>query len=200
MALITLPANGYFSKVDKFQLLRSGATIRSKYTGRRQTIVHPFALWIFEGDLIPMEGTDAGNWRAFLAQLEGQKNTFQLPVPGADRPTAATNLIAKAVTAVTARAKSFAVTGTNNQAVLSTGDYFTINNELKIATSALTLSGTGTGTVAFEPGLRNPLVGSEPIQLRNPFCVMSADSDDSATWSLTKPIRHGIKISAVESF
>ena len=200
MALITLPSKVYFQKVEKMQLLRAGATIRSKYTARRQTIVHPFALWVFQGTLIPMEGADAGEWRAFLVQLEGQKNTFQLPVPGASRPSAPTNVVAKAATAVAARAKSFQVTGSASAVVVSKGDYFTINGELKVATSPLTLNGSGAGTIAFEPGLRTALTGGEALELRDPYCVMAAADDDSGTWSLDRPVEHGIKLSAVEAF
>jgi hypothetical protein len=201
MALISLPSKVHFEKVEKLQLLRAGATIRSKYTGSRQTIVHPFAIWVFQGTLIPVEGADAGEWRSFLTKLEGQKHTFQLPVPGVEAPLSGYQGVLSTSATALARATSISVTGTANALALKEGDYFTINGELKIATAPVQLNGTGAGTISFQPGLRKPLTATGLVlTLNNPYCVMSAADDEAATWGLERPVRHGIKLSAIEAF
>lgn len=203
MALITLPSKVHFEKVDKFQLLRSGTSLRSKYTGKRQAIVHPFALWVFEGRLVPMEGLDAGEWRAFLASLEGQKNTFQLPVPGASKPSApGGGDVAAGPMAARSKSLNIVAAGAGIGYTINKGDYFTVNGELKIATAPCTpISTTVPVVLTFEPGLRNAIpADGRPLELRDPYCVMSATADDVATWSLERPVRHGIKLSAMEAF
>ena len=44
MAIISLPPNVYFESVDKLQLLRAGFNLRSRYTGKRQSVNLPFAV------------------------------------------------------------------------------------------------------------------------------------------------------------
>lgn len=197
-----MPSNVRFESVEKVQLLRGGATLRSRYSGKRQTIAFPFALWVMEGKLIPMEGLEAAEWRAFMAQLEGEQNTFQLVVPGVTTPLSGyVGATATNSTAIAARAKSMAVTGTASATLLKKGDYFTFNNELKIATADCILSGVGAGTLAFEPGIRTAVAAAgTPLVLNSPYCVMSLQSNEGAAWSLSKPTRHGINLRAIEAF
>lgn len=200
MAVITLPSKVYFDKVDKLQLLRAGVTLRSKYTGKRQHLNFPFALWIFEGALIPMEGIDAGEWRSFMTELEGAKNTFRLPVPGSEKPLSGyTGNLTLGTGGVAVRSKSAPVTGPANTLVLRKGDYFNIGDELKMASAPLTLSSTGTGTVAFQPSTRKAYAAGAAVQVQNPFIYLSAQDPDSGSWSLERPVRHGIKIMAIEA-
>ncbi|HEX8351063.1 MAG TPA: hypothetical protein VF598_13955, partial [Hymenobacter sp.] len=87
MAIIPVPAALRFSKINSFKLQRATAILRSKYTGQAQRIAYPYAVWELEAALIEADGIGAGQIRSFLAQLEGQKNSFRLPVPGYSKPT-----------------------------------------------------------------------------------------------------------------
>jgi hypothetical protein len=200
MAVITLPSKVYFDKVDKLQLLRAGASLRSKYTGKRQHINFPFALWIFEGKLIPMEGIDAGEWRAFLVSLEGQKNTFRLPVPGAAKPLSGfTGNGTIGAGGVAVRAKSMLVNATANTLILRKGDYFNVGDELKMSDNNVTTNGSGVATVSFQPGMRAAYAATTPVQIQNPFIYLAATEDDSGSWALEKPTKHGIKLLCAEA-
>lgn len=201
MALITLPQKVYWDKA-KLQLLRAGVTLRSKYTGKRQSVTYPFALWTFEGALLPMEGVDAAEWRSFLAELEGEQNTFQLPVPGVVGPVTGYSGPSPSTSgSALARAKSFNVSGvTPGAALFRRGDYFTVNGELKLAKTAATANGSGVATVSFEPGLRQALPGASALNIYSPYATLSATGDDVATWELSKPVRHGIKVKGMEAF
>ena len=202
MAVITLPSKVYFTQVDKFQLLRSSVTLRSKYTGKRQVVTFPFAVWVFEATLIPMDGADAAEWRSFLVELEGAKNTFRLPVPGHISPLTGYAGPQGTTSAVAAsRAKSITTSGwTPNAALLTRGDYFTINDELKICTGPVSANGAGQATISFEPGLRKALTAGVVVQVYNPFILLSAQREDVAEWRLEHPVEHTMKLSAIEAF
>lgn len=82
MALITLPSKFGFTRINKWGLMRASNTLRSRYTASRQAIVYPYAAWSIDADLIDYPEPEASSIRAFLTELEGQANTFDLPVPG----------------------------------------------------------------------------------------------------------------------
>lgn len=201
MALITFPTQTYFESVSKLQLLRSTYELRSRYTGKRQVVVLPFALWYFEGKLLPQTGLKAGRWRSFLAQLQGRRNTFKLPVPGSEAPLSGyTGPEGTVSVAALERDMSLTSTGwTPNKLVLAEGDYFTINDELKVATADATSNGAGLLVVQFEPGLRKTASIGLTVRVFNPYMLMSAQADDAASWSLTHPVEHGIDIKGVEA-
>lgn len=201
MAIIPVPAKFSFTKVASFKLQRSSNILRSKFTGQAQVIVYPFAVWMLQATLVEYDGLDAGKIRSFLAQLDGQKNTFRLPVPGFTRPMTGylgpvTGLSANAA----ARASVITVYGLiTNVPILAEGDYFTINDELKICTQAANSDGTGQATINFKPPLRKALLaGAQTILFQNPTILMRAADDDVADWGISAPVRQQTKFNAVE--
>lgn len=196
MAIISLPPNVYFESVDKLQLLRAGFNLRSRYTGKRQSVNLPFAVWYMEGKLIPVDGVDARLWRSFLVKLEGLKNSFRLPVPGYTKPSGLVGVTARAAAA---RASTFGIdTGAGVKTVLLEGEYFTINDELKVATADVVTDASGFANVSFQPPLRKAVSAGTVLEIQNPYILFCAEGPDAATWSLSKPVRHGIKLTCVE--
>lgn len=201
MAIIPLPAAFSFTSVKKFALQRAGNTVRSKYTGVRQTVVYPYAIWILEATLVEYDGAQARAIRSFLAQLEGQKNSFRLPVPGHSKPTTgyAGNALVNNVAGIAARATSMAVDGlTASVPILNEGDYFTVNDELKICTSAIASNGAGQATISFMPAMRKAVPDNTAVTFQNPTILMHAQDDDVANWGLSPPYRHKINFDAIE--
>jgi hypothetical protein len=200
MAVVTLPTKVYFSKVEKLQLMRAGVSLKSRYTGKRQVVNFPFAMWVFEGTLVPMSDLDAGEWRAFLTSLEGQRNTFRLPVPGSNKPLSGyTGNATLGTGGVAVRAKSMPVTGPANTLLLRKGDYFNLGDELKVADTSVTTNGAGVATVSFQPGARRAYAAGQAITIQNPFIYLAASDDDSGSWSLDRPVKHGIKLVCAEA-
>lgn len=201
--IIALPEKFRFSKIGSFRLERKTNIIKSMFTAKRQVLSLPFAVWYLEADLLETishekEGREI---RAFLAQLEGQANTFRLPVPGYTLPSTGynANCLSNGVTA--ARAKSIAVDGlANNSNILNKGDYFTVADELKIVTNNVTSNGTGQATIEFQPPLRKQIANNSAVTIVNPTCLMSALEDDVADWQLNAPIKQRTKFEAVEAF
>ena len=201
MANVPLPANFAFTSITKFALQRATNIIRSRYTGADQVISYPFAVWYLEGSLVEYDGANAGYIRSFLAQLEGAKNTFRLPVPGYTTPSTGYALNTALVSvAMASRASSVTVnTLTPNVPILAEGDYFMLNDELKIATASVSSNGSGVATIAFKPPARKSGAVGLNVYFQNPTIYMRAQSDDVATWGINPPNRHPIKFKAVEA-
>jgi len=201
MAIITLPTSFNFSRVSRFSLERRSNVLRARYTGQRQTIIYPYAMWMLEGELREYDGIGAGAIRGFLALLEGQKNTFLLPVPGYIGPStgyALTNALTNGITAV--RAVSIAIDGLSNSVNLfNIGDFFTIQDELKIVTAAVATNGSGQATVSFQPPLRAAVADNIALTIQNPTCLMTASEDDIASWGIAPPVRQTTRFSAIEA-
>ncbi len=194
MPTIALPARFGFTRVDKLALSRGGVSLRSRYTAQAQRVVYPFAIWRFEGNLVDYpEDQGAREIRAFLVALEGRKNNFDLPVPGYAQPANYSGLGLSLTVAALVRAVSMTVTN-RGAGYIKAGEYFTINNELKIATADLTAG----GVLAFQPPLRAAAGIGVALVLVNPYCRMIADDNDIAEWGIGAPTRHGFKLNAVE--
>ena len=165
-------------------------------------MTYPFALWVLEGTLVKKDGLDAGRWRSFLVQLRGQKNTCRMPVPGHSRPLSG-YAGPEGVTAASALAgaSSFQTSGwTPGVPVLAEGDYFTVNDELKLCTSSAASAGNSVALLTFEPALRRPVPAGETIHVYDPWCLMSAQDDQQGGWALSRPVQHDIKLKLMEAF
>jgi hypothetical protein len=201
MALIALPTRFGFTRVENFGLRRAGVSLRSRYTGQAQRITYPFAIWEFAGNFIDYpEDQGAREIRGFLVALEGQKNNFDLPVPGYKQNSA--NLGNGNLPVITVNAAARATQVTFNMSFgfgalldyLKVGEYFTINNELKI----VTVNSTAGGVVQFQPPLRAPAVIGNIMTVVNPYCRMIAEENDVAKWGIGAPTKHGFKLEAIE--
>lgn len=200
MPIITVPANFGFSKINSFKLQRSTNILRSKYTGQGQVISFPYAVWMLKANLIEYDGLKAGQIRSFFIQLEGQKNTFRLPVPGFIKPM--TNYAGNALTngAVAARSTSMAIDGlVASSSVVAEGDYFTVQDELKIVTQAGASNGAGQMTINFMPPTRKAIADNIAVTFQNPTCLMRAADDDVANWGVMPPIRQQQNFEAIEA-
>ena len=205
MALITLPPKVYFETVESLTLMRSGLSLRSRYTGKRQDVNFPFALWKMKAKMLAMSGVPAGQWRRFLVQMQGQKNTFKLPVPGTEAgPLSGYSGPMGFAGSGAAGSMSIGSSGwTAYAAILAEGDFFTVNDELKVATAAVAADSSGNATVAFEPFLRQTISGSPQfycgVGANQPYCIYSGSADDSATWGLSAPVEHAVTLDLIEA-
>lgn len=200
MAIIPVPEKFSFTELPTFVLDRAGNALRSKYTGAGQRVVFPYAVWSLAGKLVEYDGLDAGKIRSFLVQLEGQANTFRMPVPGFTKPMTGYNGNATSNGATAARASSIVVDGlTASVPVVAEGDYITINDELKLVTQAGASNGAGQMTISFKPPLRKPVADNTTVYLQNPWCLMCSPNDDVAKWGVAPPIRQKTSFEAIEA-
>jgi hypothetical protein len=200
MAIISVPAKFGFSSVSRFALQRASNVIRSRYSGARQVISYPYAIWELEATLVEYDSTQASLIRSFLVQLEGQKNTFRLPVPAYTHPSTTFAGNGTANGAAAARVSSIPVTGlTASIPIVSEGDYISINDELKLVTASVASNASGQATIPFKPALRKPIASGQAIIFQNPTILMQATNDDVASWGISPPARQNVKFKAMEA-
>lgn len=142
-------------------LSRKSISLRSPFTGKRQALVQPYALWTYKGDLAMVDSDAAAMVRSFLVQLQGQGNKFRMPVPGVDVPgsnygSTISNGGGPFVNGAGQTGSSLLLTWlVGSVMVFKRGDYFTVNDELKMVTSDCWSNSSGTATVNFVPPLRS---------------------------------------------
>lgn len=80
MTIVAMPASVRVQRV-RWQLDRPAQVNRSAYTGARRVVANPWhGKWSASAEIVPIVGeANVRAWRAFLASLKGQINTFQLP-------------------------------------------------------------------------------------------------------------------------
>jgi len=200
VTIITFPASINFTSF-KPKLVRPSITMRSPFTGKRQALALPYALWSFEAQLSKQDTTIAGKVRSFLAQLDGVANTFRFPVPGTSSLLSGYAGAAGLVNGGSQSGSSLVTDGWSiNTLVLREGDYFTVNDELKVCTADATTNGTGQVTVSFKPALRTSPLDNAPFTIVSPTCLMAMDDPDAANWAVTAPTWHDFAFKCTEAF
>ena len=86
-----------------------------------------------------------------------------------------------------------------SEQVFKVGEYFSVNGELKIATFNSFSSSTGTGTVTFEPPLRNAPPNDEPLAISKPTATFRLVAPVGG-WSVAPNRLHSFTLNAVETY
>jgi hypothetical protein len=197
-SIITFPSGLGFESYT-LKLSRKSILLRSPYTGKRQVVAYPFALWAFSGKFSLQDTIKAALLRSFFAQLLGQANKFRFALPEYAAPSTGYAGAAGLVNGANQTGTSLVTDGwTGSTAIFKEGDYFTVNDELKIVTAAMT-SSSGTGTISFLPALRTSPADNAALIIVNPTVMLSASTDDAASWDLTPPILYQFQLDAVEA-
>jgi hypothetical protein len=120
---------------------------------RRAGFGHSYYTW--ECQFPTLTFNQAKYVQGFLAQAAGQIFSFEIILPRLSSSAAASPTSTLNHGAASAGARSVSVTGTNNAQVIKSGDFFKFSGHTKVyqATSDLTLSAGGTGTLNFSGGL-----------------------------------------------
>jgi len=199
--IITYPnAAGFpgFTTYD-LKLVRKSFGLRSPFTGKRQVINTTYALWSFKGTYSLTDTTNAALLRSFLAQLEGQSNAFRLPIPEYSKPSTGYVGAAGLVNGSNQTGKSLVTDGwTASAAIFKQGDYFTINDELKLVTADATANGSGQLSISFEPALRASPADNLALVINNPTVLLASNEDDAANWTLRPPILYQFELDCLE--
>lgn len=201
-SIITYPSGTGFPAFTGYtlKLVRKSVELRSPYTGKRQTINFAYAVWMFSGTYSKADLVFAGKLRSFLAQLEGKANLFRLPLPEYKAPSTGYAGAAGLVNGANQTGKSLVTDGwTASAALFKEGDYFNINDELKIITADVSANGTGQATLNFEPAIRTSPADNLVLGVSNPTILLCSTTDEAASWDLTPPILYDFKLDAIEA-
>ena len=197
---LDLPTTEWFTNLQ-WRMLRATSVQRSPFTGKRQALAQPFALWACQFTLAALEEADAIAWQAFLIELEGQAGTFKMPVFPYSGPRSGYAGAAGVVQGAGQLGTSLVTDGWSNSVpILNHGDWFTINDELKMVKGNKSSNGSGQATIDFMPPLRTSPADNAALNITSPYAVMSPVSDDLG-WAITPPVMVGpIQLQAIEAF
>jgi hypothetical protein len=197
MAIITAPALRIASIAWRFD--RPAQVNRSAYTGRRKVMANPWhARWSAELELAPIVGeANILAFRAFLAQLKGQVNSFRLKATEGAQLTGAGGV--GATTGAAVGATSLAVAGFPTGKNLLAGQMMTVNDQLLLLTQDGTVTGTNDRTFTFESPLRAAVAGSALVEVMNPTALVCLTSSVSG-WDVSAGTVYGAKLSVEEVF
>ena len=189
-------------KQARFGLVTNTRSFVSPLSGAVQTTAMSGARWTATYTYPPMTHAEAGEFLAFLISLQGSENRFYAwdplhKIKGNRGGMGGTPLVDGA-----------SQTGTtlvtdgwpNSTLVLKKGDYFTVNNELKMVTADETSDGSGDLTINFEPALRSSPSNNATITVSGATCIMMLSDDNQTMWDQTSIENYGLTFSGIEAF
>jgi hypothetical protein len=164
MAEITIPT--ILESSATFGLLRADVETEL-LTGASVFTEFNKAAWTYQAQLVIQKEQQGRQWAAALAQLSRFSNYFKAGPPGYG---------GGAYTATTLQVDGAGQLGTSLDiksgnaltTVIRAGEYFEVNNELKLAVTNCVTDSAGKGAVFFEPPLRVAPLDSANINLATP--------------------------------
>ncbi len=191
---ITAPTAAYRSAV--FGIDRVVGITSSPFTLREQVYAHPGAAWVGNVELVPMQGSTAHEWAAFINRLAGKSGSFLMAPPDRTTPEGTQTADFTVASSASLRATSISASGMVAAATLKSGDRIEIGNIIYEQVVDVTADGGGLATLTIEPPLKVALVGSETIQttsMLGEFRLMSNEvkskHESNGTYSLSFAFR-----------
>jgi hypothetical protein len=139
-------------------------TFRSPFNGASQTVRFPGTRWICSLTFNNLTDDKSRRIDALVASLDGEFGRVKIRDWGREGRTPAGNPIVSDAnqTGIQLGSKGW----TPGKVVLRTGDYITVNDELKMVTADVTSSASGTAVIPFAPMLRaSPLLTAKSKSL-----------------------------------
>jgi hypothetical protein len=194
MAEITIPT--ILASSATFGLLRAdvetelltGASVFTEFTK---------AAWTYQAQLTVQTEAQGRAWAVALTQLSRFSNYFKAGPPGYAGGT---------YTATTLQVDGAGQLGTSLDIkngntltkVITAGEYFEVNGELKLAVTDCVTNSTGKGSVSFEPPLRVAPLNSANINLSSPKAKFRLLSPQ-AQWRIEPGQFYILSLDAVEA-
>lgn len=177
--LVAMPSFPGMRNVE-YEMDDAVGIVTSTFSGQVQAQQWPGAD-IFRGTMtLPiMKETTVDPWKAFLAELRGMANAFQIGDALKTGPAgtgAGTPVVNGAQLAMS---QTLAMSGFTGTAALLPGDYIQIGYRLHMV---LEQQDSGTASVGIWPSLREPLAGGESIITSNPVGLFRLASNKRG-WS-----------------
>jgi hypothetical protein len=182
---IYMPTTRRFTS-SRFGLETNTQSFASPYIRSVQRVALGGARWMATYSLPAMKREQAAIWQAFFLQLDGGANTFYAHDPDAILPRGAARLSpgTPLVNGASQTGSTLTIDGcpANITGWLLPGDYFGVNNELKMITSPVNTNGSGQATLTFKPAIRYSPADNAVITLETPTCITALVDDQQAMW------------------
>ncbi len=199
MTTYAIPTTVGFNSVE-FGLQNNNQVFESPLSNSIQVSELTGARWYATFNLPPMKKDNALEYIGFLQRLQGRVHSFFGYDANHRSPSGTIAGSTLLVNGANQTGTSLVLDGgANSTLVLKAGDFFSVNNELKMVTANATTDGSGDVTVNFVPSLRSSPSDDASITTTNPVCTMKL-TGDSTTYSINTSSIYGISFSGVEVF
>ena len=144
-------------------------TFRSPFNGASQTVRFPGTRWICSLTFNNLTDDKSRRIDALVADLDGEYGRVKIRDWGREGRTPAGNPVVSDAnqTGTQLGSKGW----TPGRLVLRTGDYFTVNDELKMVTADVTSTAAGTAVIPFAPMLRASPPVNGKIEVAKPYGI-----------------------------
>ena len=199
MTTYAIPTTVGFSSVE-FGLENNNQVFESPLSNSIQVSELTGARWYATFNLPPMKKDNALEYIGFLQRLQGRVHSFYGYDANHRSPSGTIAGSTLLVNGASQTGTSLVLDGgANSTLVLKAGDFFSVNNELKMVTADATTDGSGDVTVNFVPSLRSSPSDDASITTTNPVCTMKL-TGDSTTYSINSSTIYGISFTGLEVF
>ena len=197
MATYTIPTTVGFSSVE-FGLENNNQVFESPLSNSIQVSELTGARWYATFNLPPMKKENSLEYIGFLQRLQGRVHSFFGYDANHRSPSGTIAGSTLLVNGASQTGTSLILDGAQaSTTVLKAGDFFSVNNELKMVTVDATSDSSGDVTVNFVPSLRSSPSDDAVITTTNPVCTMKL-TGDSTTYSINTAGIYGISFSGLE--
>lgn len=144
-------------------------TFRSPFNGTSQTVRFPGTRWLCSLTFSNLSDEKSRRIDALVAELDGEYGRVKIRDWGrAGRPPAGNPVVSDAnQTGAELHSKGW----TPGAVVLHTGDYLTVNDELKMVTADVTAALNGTAIIPIAPILRSSPAANAKIEVSKPYGI-----------------------------
>ena len=179
MSDITFPTLSRIPRDLTFGIVWNTQVSTSPLSGAVQTLELPGARWQISFRLSDREEADSVLIQAHLLKLRGRVNrsliyNFARPVP---RGTIAGTPL---VNGASQTGNTLAIDGCTAGTTLLAGDFFSVNDELKMLTADATANGAGAMSLSLDEPIRTSPSDNSAIVTASPTCIMRLASDEIA--------------------
>ncbi|WP_312627831.1 hypothetical protein [Scandinavium sp.] len=154
-------------------------TFRSPFNGASQTVRFPGTRWLCSLTFSNLSDEKSRRIDALVAELDGEYGRVKIRDWGrAGRAPAGNPVVSDAnQTGAELHSKGW----TPGALVLHTGDYLTVNDELKMVTADVTAAPNGTAIIPIAPILRSSPAANAKIEVAKPYGIFKLKDNQQGT-------------------
>jgi hypothetical protein len=173
-------------------------TFRSPFNGASQTVRFPGTRWLCSLTFTNLTDDKSRRIDALVAALEGEYGRVKIRDWGRDgRTPAGAPVVSDAEqSGVSLNTKGW----TPGAVVLRTGDYFTVNNELKMVTADASSNSSGVAIIQFAPMLRSAPPANTPLEVAAPYGIFKLKDNSQGTGNRVPGVFTSYTIDFEEAF
>ena len=200
MTTLSMPTSPNF-QTARWGMMTNTQVFISPLSGNVQTLELVGARFAADYIMPAMTRAEAASWYAFLMELSGQAGRFFAFDPLSVNPQGAITGSTLLVNGASQTGKTLICDGASaSTTVLKKGDYFSVNDELKIITADAISDGAGNITLSFTPSLRASPAEDAPLTIDEAKCTMMLADDQQAFYDIDTLKHCGVRFSGVEVF